>query len=402
MEINLKSSMHALAIAVVIAFSPYTTGADSTFKGFWKVRCTDAFGIQIIPQGAKLYSVSFCGPGGCDAPGTWAPNTPIIDDSHYKIIDDKTIEMKGHTYLKCTDETNPKLDFSTMKDTPSQVTYIDPSKDIPDYDNNSPFTGRDSATVTALEHLVDSLTPQPRECVTGSIKVWPEWSMKLYSNVCAPETLTKLRALVKELAPVLNVNRLMFRLALLDESATPALLVGHVDLSKDPAPYPFLSLWRIRFARGSYTAVYAGPFLNGRVHAVEPFGELSGRSVVFVRHQSCLECEPTVYLTPMDFDAPGDAKPYEFTYADDHAAFDATLEYSLPGMGHTVDASVETRILPASAEGPHLLQHFRPLDGEGPDEWWTFTCKSYKCDYTEAKGAAPKEFKARWATAPRL
>ena len=35
------------------------------FTGFWKGRCSDAFGVQIKKQTENLFSVSFCGPGGC-------------------------------------------------------------------------------------------------------------------------------------------------------------------------------------------------------------------------------------------------------------------------------------------------------------------------------------------------
>lgn len=88
------------------------------FAGFWKGTCSDAFGVQIKKQAANLFSVSFCGPGGCDEPGTWKPNTPILGDPHYRVINPATLEVQNgdtwQTYTKCTTETNPKLDYSTM------------------------------------------------------------------------------------------------------------------------------------------------------------------------------------------------------------------------------------------------------------------------------------------------
>jgi hypothetical protein len=179
--------------------------------------------------------------------------------------------------------------------------------------------------------------------------------------------------------------------------------VGHLDLSSElTVPYPFLNLWRLKIEADTYSVRHAGPFLSGRIRAVRDFGESVSRKVVFVQHVSCIECESTVYLTPIDFEAAKDARPYEFTYSEKHDSFDATLEYSLPGMGHTVDATVETRLIPPSAGGPHLLQHFHMLEKGTPDEWWTFTCKQYRCDYTLDKKSASPGFLLLWADARKL
>lgn len=87
------------------------------FTGFWKEHCSDPFGVQIKKQAENLFSVSFCGPGGCFAPGTWQPNTPILGDPHYRLIDPTTLGMQHgeswQTYTKCTTDTNPKLDLAT-------------------------------------------------------------------------------------------------------------------------------------------------------------------------------------------------------------------------------------------------------------------------------------------------
>jgi len=88
------------------------------FTGFWKENCTDAFGVQIKKQPGNVFSVSFCGPDGCFAPGEWMPNTPILGDPKYRVINSNTIEIgKGHIparYTRCTTDTNPKLDYATM------------------------------------------------------------------------------------------------------------------------------------------------------------------------------------------------------------------------------------------------------------------------------------------------
>jgi hypothetical protein len=91
------------------------------FTGFWKWRCSDAWGVQIKKQKENLFSVSFCGPGGCFEPGTWMPNTPILGDPRYRYINATTLEVQHgdgwQPLTKCTTNTNPALDYSTM---PSQ------------------------------------------------------------------------------------------------------------------------------------------------------------------------------------------------------------------------------------------------------------------------------------------
>jgi len=90
---------------VAVVASAHAGGTDYT--GFWKRNCSDGFGVQIKPADGALYSVSFCGPGGCFAPGTWTPDTRIEGDPNYKVISPKEIGIrrsdKGEysTYLKC-------------------------------------------------------------------------------------------------------------------------------------------------------------------------------------------------------------------------------------------------------------------------------------------------------------
>ncbi|MFO1494435.1 MAG: hypothetical protein U1F26_07235 [Lysobacterales bacterium] len=84
-----------------------TAIATSThpLAGFWKQStCADRFGLAIAPAGDQ-YSVSFCGPGGCFEPGTYRPNTKIVDDPAYRVIDNDTIEVGGKDgftkYVRC-------------------------------------------------------------------------------------------------------------------------------------------------------------------------------------------------------------------------------------------------------------------------------------------------------------
>ncbi len=74
--------------------------------GFWKSSCSENFGLAIDAQSEGVYSVSFCGPGGCFKPGTYRPNTPLVGDADYRVVDQNTIEVRGldgfSRYTRCT------------------------------------------------------------------------------------------------------------------------------------------------------------------------------------------------------------------------------------------------------------------------------------------------------------
>ena len=75
------------------------------FIGFWKSDCKDPFGLLIMKASEGKYSISFCGPGGSYFPGTYRPNSDLVSDPNYKIIDKNTIEVKGKEgfsrYYRC-------------------------------------------------------------------------------------------------------------------------------------------------------------------------------------------------------------------------------------------------------------------------------------------------------------
>src|SRR5882724_2084247 len=106
------------AFAASCLFLVAACNRPTDFTGFWKANCTDAFGVQIKKQTGNLFSVSFCGPGGCFAPGEWMPNTPIVTDPKYRILNATTLEIQygegWHRFTKCTTDANPPLDYATM------------------------------------------------------------------------------------------------------------------------------------------------------------------------------------------------------------------------------------------------------------------------------------------------
>ena len=108
--------VRVLPVAVLVCLACVASGATSDYSGFWKNKCEDAFGLQIKPAGSSLYSISFCGPGGCFEPGTYRPNTRIEGDPLYEIVSITEIRVKLRDgslskYLKCSNEPTPVLRY---------------------------------------------------------------------------------------------------------------------------------------------------------------------------------------------------------------------------------------------------------------------------------------------------
>lgn len=79
------------------------------FTGFWKESCEQNFGLQIQHVGANgMYSISFCGPGGCFEPGTYRPNSYINQDRSYQVVSRDEIKVRGaggwSSYRKCASQ----------------------------------------------------------------------------------------------------------------------------------------------------------------------------------------------------------------------------------------------------------------------------------------------------------
>jgi hypothetical protein len=78
--------------------------------GFWHAGgCESDGGLAIGPMGPDTYYVSFCGPGGCFAEGTYRQETRILDDPEYRLTPPNTLEVKGwlgtwSTFVRCPQE----------------------------------------------------------------------------------------------------------------------------------------------------------------------------------------------------------------------------------------------------------------------------------------------------------
>jgi hypothetical protein len=373
--------------------------------GYWKWDCRDNWGVKIEPAGGDLYSVSFCGPGGCFEPGQWTPNSPIFGDDAYRVLSGDTIEMhRGERvdtlYLCPSDERAWKdTGWGTRKSgadaTPgSGIHFKEYGKGLPDLDENPPFSVHSPAQATGLWAVASKAHRRPRPCSKSQKPAAGA------HEICGSDA-RKVRMQLREIArglPKGDFARLWTED--LDGDGQPELLAQYDTVTPDAGDRyaAFFCFW---WRAADFRATSASWFLEGSLHAVRPFGPTATRKV-FVRHLSCTECEPWVYLTAMDLLVSPKGAAFEFTYKlEEEASWDPEIEYALPGMGHSIEAKVETR-LPThpSLSGPHLLQYFQVEDGQ--DEWWSFSCRQLKCTPTLFKGEPSESFLSAWRAAKPL
>lgn len=115
-------------LITIILFSLVTVAYAAgkiDYTGLWKGDCSNWYGVQIKPVDNQLYSVSFCGKGGCFEPGTWMPNTGIDGDPKFNIISPTKLGIRNNdekgtffNYIKCTD--NPEWKVEQVAQHPPQ------------------------------------------------------------------------------------------------------------------------------------------------------------------------------------------------------------------------------------------------------------------------------------------
>ena len=107
-----RKALFAGICAGAIATLVFAGQAKVDYTGFWRGNCEDPFGVQIKPVRDGLYSISFCKPNECSAPGVYRPNTTIENDPMYETLSATKIRLRhpegGYsTYVKCTSSTAP-------------------------------------------------------------------------------------------------------------------------------------------------------------------------------------------------------------------------------------------------------------------------------------------------------
>lgn len=97
--------------AIAIENSPGVPDPSLKLAGFWKVKCSDTFGLRIKPADQTgMYTVTFCGPGGCGDEQN-ERKTFITGDTHYHVVSSTELQVgrpdDRSTYVKCSDKMLP-------------------------------------------------------------------------------------------------------------------------------------------------------------------------------------------------------------------------------------------------------------------------------------------------------
>ena len=264
---------------------------------------------------------------------------------------------------------------------------------LPDLDGRPPFAAPSPEQTAALRDFLLHHSGSAESCTKAIAPV----GVRELCDRGADEGRTLLRSMAHGLPPG-QFGRL-WRTDL-DGDGDVELLAQYDTTPGEPSDR-YSAFFVFRWVKGAFHVTAASWFLEGSLHAVCPFGPTS-TGKIFVRVLSCTGCHPWVYLVVCDLLVEPSGAAFEFQYnLEEPDSWQREIEYKLPGMGHSIDASVETRIPGSPQPGdPHLMQHFDVHGGEG--EWWAFTCKGYRCGAELFKGKAPDQFILRWKQAKPL
>lgn len=156
--------------------------AKPDLTGFWKIDCRDNFGVKIEHAGDDLYSLSFCGPGGCFEPGTWTPNSPIFGDRRYRVLGMDTIQLPFgdgfDTYHRCPSQgvgTTGREGSAKQEELPPETTssvhFKEYYQGLPDLDKDQPFAKQTPEQAAALRALVLRQQHKSEPCPTDQTPV---------------------------------------------------------------------------------------------------------------------------------------------------------------------------------------------------------------------------------------
>lgn len=118
-----------LAVTAVLALhGSLAAAADHVdYSGFWKESCSDPYGLQIKPYRNGTYTITFCGPGSrhCGEDADLRSATPIEGDPLYEVLGPEMMRIRyaegyAPTYVRCTSELHPVLEYSAADQTEGQ------------------------------------------------------------------------------------------------------------------------------------------------------------------------------------------------------------------------------------------------------------------------------------------
>ena len=96
---------------------PGKRDASKDFTGFWKEKCDDPFGLQVMHYGSDgEYSIAFCGPGGCGDQSQARESFITGDKRHFEVVNENEFVRIGRAgsrirYRRCTRDTHPVLKY---------------------------------------------------------------------------------------------------------------------------------------------------------------------------------------------------------------------------------------------------------------------------------------------------
>tara|TARA_B100001245_G_scaffold222153_1_gene194052 strand:+ start:488 stop:1648 length:1161 start_codon:yes stop_codon:yes gene_type:complete len=220
--------------------------------------------------------------------------------------------------------------------------------------------------------------------------------VSLKDNQCNQSESDSLGSFIKAKAPWIDISHLAYSKKRIN--GRPTLFVFMSSIDKEDHPY--MVIYQFTFPLDDIFIQFYGPFLNGDYHGIN---KVNGNDTLFIKYESCMECHPWVYLQAIQFfsELPASISlknigvPLHFNYSFGEPSWSPRMEYELPGMGHSVEGSVETRI---ARTGPFsIIQKFTLSDGP-KTEWWGFNCASFRCKTNLRKGDLPKDWIKGWRT----
>jgi hypothetical protein len=232
----------------------------------------------------------------------------------------------------------------------------------------------------------------------------------LRTNISSKSIFSEISKIISKSAPSLKSEDITVWVG--NYSGTPGveLVVGYLErryMPSNPSAFdPFLALWLVKDIGSGCKVVYLGSYMNGDVLDIRPWAAASGRDCLFLRHQACIECEPYIELSVIDFGQPNhDFAFYEFQY-EDKSKWNTSLGLSFVGINATES---KTRIAAQNRFGVSAFQFFKTEDCEmlsekvGPNEWWVFHCDNDgKCPGQLFKKTLPDKYQKDWEQASKI
>lgn len=399
----------SIVLGIVLVRHFYFSKPD--LSGFWRGQCSDSSGVEIRKIYKNLYSIGFCGVNGnCDSPGEWTPNSAIYGDPKYKVIDANTIlftfkNAAGFvTYHRCKKQEPEKnaIKFVNAEDTIHPEPGVD--EELPKLEKNIPFT----ITNEAFEGLVETINKAESGSIRGGSN--HDEKFRLSSNF-KKNDLEKIRSYFARKLKLDTRYEYSFWKIKRSTDGPNDLIVGAVflrtigtDAAGEVFSDPYSYFWYLKQERDSYTVLSIDHVLKGDIVSTS---RMQGRknTAFYIRSQSCTECHPWIYLAAFALE---ESRPelmqWKFSYSNEKKKMDyvSELEYELPGLGHSVEAKVETRVIEQSfGTEPRIVQRFYEMD-DGGEEWWDFKCVADKCDSVVRKGELPGYLRAAWESGKKL